>query len=189
LKQLVVSVCNRRAPGSPGLLLLDLEMKSPRVPRLPDTLLANDGLTGLAASDRHLFVVAQHRFARRGVSLPSSELFILDRRDLKLLNRYPFQKAADVHSICFSRGDLYAVSTGTDEVIRLRLRDDNVCDEAGFWQLDGDEPRQDVHHLNSLVEYGGELLISGFGKKQEARWSSARSGFILNITCDPTAHR
>src|SRR4029077_14984154 len=105
--------------------------------------------------------------------------------DLTLLNRYPFQTAADVHSLCLSRGDVYAVSTGTDEVIRLRLRGVDVIDEVGFWQPEKNEPRQDVHHLNSLIEYDGELLVSGFGKKEGDRWSSARSGFVLNLTRHP----
>ena len=74
------------------------------------------------------------------------------------------------------------MSTGTDEVIRLRLRGVDVMDEVGFWRPDRNEPRQDVHHLNSLIESHGELLVSGFGKKEGDRWSSARSGFVRNLT-------
>lgn len=111
-------------------------------------------------------------------------LLVLDGRDLRLLNHYVFRSVADVHSIWASGELLYVVSTGTDEVIELRMRDADVLSEVVFWRPEAAAPRADIHHLNTIYGWRGDLLISGFGRKAGMLWSFARDGFIFNITRD-----
>ena len=74
------------------------------------------------------------------------------------------------------------VLTGTDEVIELRMRGDEVISESVFWRPEPDAPRADIHHLNAIFGWRGDLLVSGFGKKPGPDWGLTREGFIVNVT-------
>jgi hypothetical protein len=63
----------------------------------------------------------------------------------------------------------------------LRIHDGEVISEAAFWRPELEAPRVDIHHLNSVVGWRDDLLVSGFGKKAGPRWNSAQDGFIFNI--------
>src|SRR5207253_3546036 len=121
-------------------------------------------ITGLAACERYVYAVLQPDRARTPDAL-SSTLLVMERRDLTLRSAYAFRAGADVHSLCVKDGVLYAVSTGTDEVLELRLRDGRVVAEAPFWRPEPDGPREDVHHLNAVACWSGGLVVTGFGKK------------------------
>jgi len=89
-----------------------------------------------------------------------------------------FRVAADVHSIAFHGGALFAVSTGTDEIVAVTLDGPRMVAEDVIWRPEPDAPRTDSHHLNALAVSDDEILVCGFGKRSEALWSSARQGFI-----------
>jgi hypothetical protein len=180
---ILVSFCNLRAPGVPALGLLHPGTGAFRVLELPLELAGCSGITGLAACERYLYAVAQPPEATRRDGQPRpSALLIFDRQDLRLRSRYGFHSGSDVHSLVVRGGTVYAVSTGTDEVLELRLRDDHVVSEATCWRPEPGGPREDVHHLNGIRVRDGELIMVGFGKKSAQLWSSARDGFITNIS-------
>lgn len=180
---ILVSFCNIRVQGLPVLGLLDPIENECRALRLPDDLSSLKGITGLAVSDRCVYAVAQTFGPALGNRRTSpSALLIFDRSDLKLLRRYTFQLAADVHSILLVEDSLFVVSTGTDEVIELGISDTECISEKIFWRREPDDLREDIHHLNAICQSSRGLLISGFGKKIDDLWDSAREGFIFNIS-------
>jgi hypothetical protein len=99
-----------------------------------------------------------------------------------LTAEYEFRYAMDVHSLLFHRGTLYAVSTGTDELVRLEMHGTGVRSEMVVWRPIASAPRLDLHHLNSVCGAGDEILVSGFGRKTSAHWSSALDGFVYNVS-------
>lgn len=184
---ILVSFCNLRAPGVPALGLLDTATWEFHVLELPPAVARSSGFTGLAQCDRYVFVAAQSSASMRlETAFASSVLLIFDRRDLSLVSHYGFRSGTDIHSLVAREGRLYAVSTGTDEVIELRLRNADVVSESCIWRPDRDGPRKDLHHLNSIATRGDALLVSAFGKKSSDRWNSARNGFIIDIATEET---
>lgn len=74
------------------------------------------------------------------------------------------------------------MSTGTDAVVRLGLRGPEVVSEEVYWRPSHEGLSSDVHHLNAIHGWGSSLLVSGFGLKAGPQWSSARDGFIVNLS-------
>ncbi|MCA1597009.1 MAG: TIGR03032 family protein, partial [Chloroflexi bacterium] len=109
-------------------------------------------------------------------------LLVLDRKDLSLLNCHWLEGARDAHSLCLHNGSVFLVSTGTDEVIRLKMNGPEVAAADVFWRPDPAAEKADLHHLNSICSWQGDLYVSGFGEKTGERWASARGGFVLNIS-------
>jgi hypothetical protein len=180
---ILASFCNIRAPAGPALGLLDAATWDFQVLELPAEIANYSGFTGLAQCERYVYVAAQPSDSLRpNAARPSSVLFVFNRHDLSLAGHYSFQSGTDIHSLLAHEGRLYAVSTGTDEVIELRLRNAEVISENCFWRLDTDVPREDIHHLNAISLWGDDLVISAFGRKASGRWHSARDGFIRNIS-------
>ena len=174
---ILVSFCNTRAQGLPALGLLDPLKSKGWAFQFPDILNPPQNFTGLTASEQYVYAVSQR------LSAPS--LLIFDRCDLKLLNRYTFQIACDVHSILLVGDSLFVVSTGTDEVIELRMRDTECVSEKIFWRP---EPiraygrREDTFHFNGICQSGTGLFISGFGKRRGGLWDSSTDGFVFDIS-------
>lgn len=179
---ILVSFCNLRAAGIPPLGLLNTNTSEFRVLQLPSGVPRCTGITGLAISKRYVYAAMQAIVPDAGDLVGQSVLMIFDRTDLKLLNCYTFQLAVDIHSLLVSGHSLYAVSTGTDEVIRMQTRDAEIVSETVFWRPQPELPREDIHHLNAINQWQRELFVSGFGKKTERLWGSANDGFIFNIT-------
>src|SRR5262249_25645729 len=87
----------------------------------------------------------------------------------------------DIHSLCALPDFLVAVSSGTDEIVRLPLRAGELGPEEVIWRISTDAGRSDNHHLNSICSWRGGLVVSGFGPKPDGTWRSAREGFLQNI--------
>lgn len=149
---------------------------------LPDVLQSSRGLTGLALSERFLFAAAPLvKDAESGGSPERSSLFVFDRTDLALRTRYVFEHGVDVHSI-FVEGDrLWAISTGTDEVLELALDGAAVRSESVAWRPDPEAPREDRHHLNGISRVAGRLLVAGFGPRSGDGRSWGTEGFVQDI--------
>jgi hypothetical protein len=169
---ILVSFCNIKDSARPALALLDPSKSLVRVVDVPREVGGTLGITGLALSARHVFAVRQ--------SPPA--LLVLDRRDLRLALDHPLREVVDGHSICLSGDRLYVVSTGSDELVEMELRDEvEVVAERVIWRPDPDAPRSDLHHLNGVCEFQGDVHVCGFGKKT-SDWASASDGFIFNVT-------
>jgi hypothetical protein len=119
-----------------------------------------------------------------------NRLLVLDAETLGVIGRHLLELGRDVHSIAVADGTVFAVSTGTDEVLALRLHGDRIVEERPFWRPDPRLPRADHHHLNGILAHAGELFVTGFGRRAQVdRWSSARDGFIVGIASGRTLVR
>lgn len=182
---LLVTFCNVRQPGRAALGLLDLESFDFASLDIDLDLPSAGGITGAGLSERHVFVIAQSSDrARDGDRRRPSLLLILDRRDLAVVTRYEFRLGVDVHSIWLDEPSLYCVSTGSDELLRLEIRGSEVAGETVVWGPEPDLPREDVHHLNAVQKWRGDLVVSGFGRRSGDPWTSATDGFVHDVTAD-----
>jgi uncharacterized protein DUF4915 len=180
----LVSFCNV-TPGAPSLARLNLATGGVHVLRVPDDVSLRGGVSGIALTNHYVFAVTTRTtMAGRGSRGPgeASSLLVFDRSDLSLLSDYVFSSVFDAHSVQASDTEVLVVSTGTDEIIRVQLDGPRVVSEDVIWRMDVGGPRSDVHHLNAICSRGGEVLVSGFGRKTSHTWSTATEGFILSVT-------
>jgi GT2 family glycosyltransferase len=181
---LLVSFCNI-LPGAPALGLLDLNSYEFRVllPPMPSEYRRFGGVTGLACSAEHLYVAVQEPDSLRPQGRPGPHsLMVFAMDDLSLVNHHVFTRATDIHSLCLAGTDLYVVSTGTDEVIKLKLDGARIQSEEIFWRPEPGPNGNDQNHLNAICGLRNDLIVSAFGSKVGEQWSSARNGFIANIS-------
>jgi Domain of unknown function (DUF4915) len=130
-----------------------------------------DQFTGMAADDNCLYVATGARAEAR--------LVALSRTTWTVAWEAPLADADDVHSIAVADGHLYAVSTGTDCVMRYRL-DGGVGDPEVVWSpTDGTD---DTHHLNAITLWNGSLVVGAFGPRSGDRWASARDGYLFDVS-------
>lgn len=104
----------------------------------------------------------------------------LNRKDLAPLFYKELPGAKDVHSILAVNDHLYVVSTGTDEVLCYDIKEQSIENPRIIWRAS--DTKSDTHHINSIAEKNGEILVSAFGPKAGQLWSTALNGYILNIT-------
>jgi uncharacterized protein DUF4915 len=182
-RHILVSFANVVTPGRCTLGLLDVATMVFRKLALPPELGTPPSITGLAASRRYIFAALQTSPLGTTVDAPGCPaILVFDRARLTLLNHHPLPSAADVHSLWVTEQALYVVSTGTDEILGLRLDDADVVGERVCWRPDPAGPRLDLYHLNTVSGWRGELLVAGFGRKAGSLWSTATDGFIANVT-------
>jgi hypothetical protein len=180
---LLVSFRSRRSAGLPPLSLLEATTGALHPLHLPGEFAAYHRVRGLAACRRFLYVVATTAgsAAENGSSSVES-LLVINRDDLSLHSRYVFELARDVYSLWRSGGALFAVSTGTDELVELTLNDGRVIGEQVCWRPVPDAPRADRHHLSGVGEFHGELVVCGHGRPSGPESEPVRDGFIVNVT-------
>jgi hypothetical protein len=174
--EVLVSYCARPASGHgtlSGLNAASLELR----------LIAgvfgagpDEEIAGLAA-DRDFVYVAARRPAA---------LIILSRPDLRLVRRHALPELENLHSLCVRQDELFLVSTGTDEVVRFRMRGARILSQSLFWRPPGSAVRADARHLNGLCFFQDELHVSGFGEKMGETWAASSDGFIRNLERNET---
>jgi len=108
-----------------------------------------------------------------------SFLTFFDKNELTLREMMRLPGVLDVHSICLHQGAIFAVSTGTDELVRVTFGVTGATVET-VWSPTNSHG--DQHHLNSLISYRGELLCSAFGQRTENGWIGARDGYVYNVS-------
>jgi hypothetical protein len=179
----LVTMGRVRTPGAPSLLLVDIQTADVHVLRLPASLGPVSMASGVAANGRHIFLVVQILDHAEAYFYGGSYVLLaLERADLSLAGLHPLDRSRDVHTICLHGETLYVVSTGTDEVLSLQMRGPEVAATSVLWRPEPDLPAQDAHHLNSIAVWNGDLIVSGFGRRSGALWSTAVDGFIYNIS-------
>lgn len=110
---------------------------------------------------------------------------VLDKR-FRVVSTFAVPAIKDVHSFCQYRGDLLTVSTGTDEVLRLKLN--------GRFEFEGAETvfrasagGTDLHHVNSVAAVSDDrILVTQFGRKQADSWMATRHGKLLELPAQRT---
>ena len=176
---ILISFCNVTA-GAPSLAIVDIDGGGVQVLRVPGALAAEDA-RGIALADPYIFVTTgRPRFKGRASrdSTGRSHLFVLDRHDLALVSSHVCEHVVDAHSLRVGDDHVEIVSTGSDEVVRLRLSGPHVIAEEVVWRPDPAGPRADLHHLNAICSWRNDVVVSGFGRKTDRLWSSAADGFI-----------
>lgn len=183
-EHLLVSFCNPRWPSQPRLGLLSLATGDFRVLRLPGDVYDAAGITGLAASDEYVYAAQNWKPDPPGPP-PYDHLLIFDRGDFSLVNRVELNSVAEVHSILLLDRGLLVVSTGSDEIIEVELQGSSFLSQRSVWRPDPQAPRADVHHINSIVFWRGDLWVTGFGgnrnQEGEPPWTARLDGFVRNV--------
>jgi hypothetical protein len=168
---ILLSFCNLRTPLRTGILRLDLDSEE-----AAEVELGWEGnvesCTGLSAYGNRIYAL----FLSGGLHYIGA----LSRNDLQPLFRQPLSEIKDGHSILVNEGYLYVVSTGTDEIFRYDLGPVGVSNSVVMWRASN--TRTDTHHVNSITRWNGNLVISAFGPKFGALWSSAFDGYIHDIS-------
>lgn len=170
-RQILISFCNVNSPDGVVLGSIDPELTSFRPLMTRRMIPGCAGITGILLRDDYILAVSQRP--------APSDLVVISRRDLTVAAIYPIAQSADVHSIMLAGPDLYIASTGTDEVLSLRLG--REATSTVRWRPVADEPREDIHHLNAFCGFEGQSVVSGFGKKEGERWTSAGNGAIWSL--------
>jgi Domain of unknown function (DUF4915) len=175
---ILVSFCNVKRRGAPRLALFNPSSNRLMHVSLPGTLQHIRGITGLTADERYIYAATQ------GAEFDGKKgafLLIFARKSFAFVSSFRFRHAVDVHSMCLRRGRLLVVSTGTDEVIELKINGGTVESELVYWRARPGEKRSDNHHLNGICSTPGGVLLCGFGVRSDDLWSSATNGFIFNL--------
>lgn len=139
------------------------------------------GFAGLALDERYLYALFQ--------IMPGAGLVIADRQTGRALFRKVLAEVVDEHSLVVENDYILVVSTGTDSVLRydIKKEGENIIDvvfSGTVWSPADSDKTEDTHHVNCIVKTSKGVCVSGFGKKQADCWSSAREGYIWNISTD-----
>lgn len=181
--QILISFCNTpplkhlKKQGISPLALLDT--KSHMLYWVPiGSEKFTQGLTGICVGDSCIFIAHQ-----RPKDM-SSLISVLDKKTLKLLRTYDLPKIVDAHSLAIFQHELFVVSTGTDTVYAIPIQGTklDVENTRKVWQPIGSSGRSDTHHINAVYSDKSKVVISAFGKKKGKMKSSARDGYIYDIT-------
>jgi len=176
--RLLVSMCSRTEEAPDCLVACDPDRQFIEPLAVPDPAF---GAFGLCLTPSTVYSVFD--LGRPTSEEPErSELRAIDPATLRVRWRYAFKLGRDVHSIVADGATMYAVSTGTDELLRLGLdADGGVSSEGIVWRPDSGG-RGDRHHLNDVAVVGDQLLVSGFGPRPGPRtWEDARDGFVRSV--------
>lgn len=178
---LLVSLCSRTDEAPEVLVVVDSGRAVVEPVSVADPAW---GAFGLCATPRAIYAVFDHGRPTPGEP-ERSELRAFDPETLEPCWRYPFRLGRDVHSIAMTSDGLLAVSTGTDEVLRLEVDPERgVTSEEVVWRV-GEGVREDRHHLNGVATAGERTLVYGFGRRPAPdAWQDARDGFVATLEGD-----
>ena len=88
----------------------------------------------------------------------------------------PLTLTRDGHSLTVYDDTIWIASTGNDSVTGVHHR------HGEFLVWRANTRNRDTIHLNSLVFWEGELLVSAFGKRTGSLWKGSQAGYVINIT-------
>lgn len=99
-------------------------------------------------------------------------IVLLHPTQLEVVDVHALKEVRDAHSITFYNGHLYVVSTGTNEIYRLKVEDLRIREEELFWRYPGSSAHSDEVHLNGICVSGQKLIAAAFGPKKDGKWAS-----------------
>jgi hypothetical protein len=131
---------------------------------------------GICSDDRYVYHVSLAKTESNAI------LTVLDRGTLHVQHVQQLPEIADVHSIQRLGNELVVASTGTDEIVGYEL--DGYVASGGrvVWSPTGSGV--DSHHINSLAVIEGRLFCSAFGSREGGSWTTAKNGYVHNVTGD-----
>lgn len=173
----VITFCNQKASPSHSLLLMHaseqnyswVDLEGIRVNLGADL----GGVCGACRVHDDVAICAQS-----GVN-PFLGLLDVTKREIKTTR--VLEQCKDPHSICL-RGDyIYVVSTGTNEIYRVRCVGSVLGREELFWQYPGVRHDTDEVHLNGITSHEGRFIASCFGQRtREGKWGANGKVFFLD---------
>ncbi|NCA93881.1 MAG: DUF4915 domain-containing protein [Sphingobacteriia bacterium] len=170
--KVLISFCNPQ-PESINKNLLILDLKNKKSEYLLET---RDGLTGITQDNNFFYSLSQN-----------SKIYIIDRSSHKLILTKKLDNLLDPHSLFIEEDELFVVSTGNNEILKYKISKDrlNVDFVEVFWKQHGTNNEVgDIYHINSIFKEKKSIYITAFGLRSGDRWSSAKNGYVLNITDD-----
>ena len=175
---LLISFCNNNIVSSSQTVFAKIpsNFDSSRIELYPVFSGVQDvisSITGLCQDENSIYLL-QPGYPSRLVALSKESFHVLFEQDLP--------EISDAHSMMSRDGRLYIISTGTDEVISYEINENSLIKPEVVWQASS--IRKDTHHINSIIKVNEEIFISAFGPKKGALNSSAKNGYIYNITSD-----
>ena len=174
---LLLSFCNQAASPECSLCFMDPASGRIRwldIARWPAAVREGlSGICGLAIRGDRLVLVTQSE---------QPWVVLCDLRENLLLSTLGLRACRDAHSLVWHEDFAYIVSTGTNQIYRVPLINDELGGEELFWTYPGTSPDHDQVHLNGLTIDGeGRLIASCFGEKTaEGRWGAAGRIFYLD---------
>lgn len=173
MKTLLVSFCNLPYPKKTALLHIDPISRCFRLRKLGYTSYVGS-CTGITTDTKNVYV--------RFTSEQQNYIAALRYSDLVPIFYQALPEIKDGHSMIIKNEYLYIVSTGTDEVIRYTIIPNSVNNPQVVWRAS--TSGIDTHHINSITNWRGNLVVSAFGPKSGGGWSTALDGYIHDITND-----
>ncbi|MBP5862114.1 DUF4915 domain-containing protein [Streptomyces scabiei] len=156
------------------------------------TLVVIDTVTGTAQEAPYWLPPGFQRYMGLGISGRRIHILAVtfdDRTSLVTVDRAtdevdlsPLPGVLDGHSVVAVESELYAVSSGTDELVRFPLSDGRAqTGRQTAWRAS--DAGRDTHHINSVLrQSNGNMLVSGFGETPTCSKADARDGYIFDVT-------
>ncbi len=122
--------------------------------------------------------------ARIYVCFQNAGLAVFDK-SFNPLQFYDFKFVKDPHALKLFEGELFVVSTGTNQIAKITLNPEGLVDsEEIFWCYpETDNFTNDMVHLNSMAFSDSGIYVTGFGERViENSWEKAENGFLMDIT-------
>jgi len=166
------------AKGNKTLCLLDEELK----------LINFFGYKNIQ-NTKGLFLYENKVFAAHKDSNDRCSISVYSKENLAILSNTSISKTKDIHSILVKDEQLWAVSTGTNEVHVYELKDfvnkkENTFPIKSIKPFNKTDTEKDMVHLNSITQTSRDILISGFGMKEKKgeKWLNQTEGFIYSLS-------
>ena len=172
----LISFCNQASSPECALCLMDLANGGIRwitLSKLPPELRQGlGGVCGMITQGAKLIIVTQG-------SQPSLAIWDLSTQELVSVAALAYSK--DPHSIVLNDGYIHIVSTGTNEIYRVALKDESLGEEELYWQYPDVRHDRDEVHLNGLTLENRRLIASCFGPRNgEGRWGCEGRVFYVD---------
>lgn len=178
-QRIIISFCNNPARSSSQILCVKIPLNFRKGLICAPVSLSQQLLcvhaTGLTKTRDRIYIAFISELGKQCIAC-------LKKENLAIMYSQELPEVIDCHSILAVDNTMYLVSTGTDEVIQYEILTDSLQNPRIIWRAS--DAKKDTHHVNSIVNKGGNVLISAMGNKSSQLWSSALTGYIHDITRD-----
>lgn len=179
---LLVSFCNQVSSPDCSLCIFDMSSRASRW--IDFSSLSDDVCNSFSCVCGICGVAEDVIITTQGASPILATVSIAEA---KITNYVALKKCKDTHSLVYSNGYVYIVSTGTNEIYRVPFKDGQLGEEELFWNYPGVSHERDEVHLNGLTVDGDDLIASCFGPKNaEGAWGL--EGRVFHVESGASIH-
>lgn len=168
--KLFISCCNQSTLQRNNLVVLDTATGA-----IEPVIESTYSFTGMTQDKNYVYVISQ---------TPGSWIYVIHKNTRDIVLQQSLENVKDPHSMVVNGENLYIVSAGTDQVLQYRFDREKlrIVFVKVIWSPKDSNMVTDTHHINSVFQYKNDIFISAFGLKESEQWSSAKKGYIYNIT-------